>query len=53
MKNALLLLLAAAALSACNSKTNNAEVPAKDTLKYPYRATYSSDITVPGNPANA
>ncbi|HXB07269.1 MAG TPA: nuclear transport factor 2 family protein [Puia sp.] len=49
-------------LAACNSKNgsetaaNNtaaANTPASDTLSYAYKATYSSDITVPGNPVNA
>ena len=36
---------------ACNTPTQvtPATVPAKDTLNYAYKATYSSDITVPGN----
>jgi hypothetical protein len=42
----------------CNSvekKVDNTAVsnPPADTLTYAYRATYSSDITVPGNPVNA
>jgi hypothetical protein len=54
MKNLLLLLLIIVMLSACNTATNSntASTPA-DTLSYAYKATYSSDITVPGNPANA
>ena len=47
-----LLLVVATAFAACNTKTETA-TPAKDTLKYAYKATYSSDITVPGNPVNA
>jgi hypothetical protein len=39
--------------SATSSETAASTVPAKDTLTYSYKATYSSDITVPGNPANA
>src|ERR1700730_6537519 len=51
----LLPLIFIAAATACNTKTNRetANTPVKDTLKYTYKATYSSDITVPGNPVNA
>jgi hypothetical protein len=54
MKNLFLLLLIIVMLSACNTATtsNPASTPA-DTLSYAYKATYSSDITVPGNPVNA
>ncbi|HZY38283.1 MAG TPA: nuclear transport factor 2 family protein [Mucilaginibacter sp.] len=51
MQKLIFIFLLAVALSACNSKTNSANT--KDTLKYAYKATYSSDITVPGNPVNA
>jgi hypothetical protein len=51
MKKFLPLVLVAAMLAACNSK--NAAPPAKDSLTYAYKATYSSDVTVPGNPVNA
>jgi hypothetical protein len=42
----------------CNSKPDQITGPAApvstiDTLHYAYKATYSSDITVPGNPVNA
>jgi hypothetical protein len=42
-------------LSSCNSKrgddaTVNGTASAKDTLTYAFKAGYSSDITVPGNP---
>jgi hypothetical protein len=48
-------------LSACGSNpasetaaTNTpATAPAPDTLSYPYKASYSSDFTVPSNPGNA
>jgi hypothetical protein len=45
-------------MASCNSQTQqptNAVTPVvpKDTLSYAYQATYSSDITVPGNPVNA
>jgi hypothetical protein len=40
-------------LSACGPKGNSPASTGKDTLKYAYKATYSSDITVPGDPANA
>jgi hypothetical protein len=43
------------AIASCNTKTNSdaAEVITKDTLTYAFKATYSSDITVPANPVNA
>jgi len=53
MKKLLFLAAIVAALTACNTKTQEAAAPAKDTLKYAFKATYSSDITVPGNPVNA
>jgi hypothetical protein len=54
MKKFLLLLFAVFVLMACNTKTNNGALTAtKDTLAYKYKATYSSNITVPGNPINA
>jgi hypothetical protein len=54
MKKLLLLVSAASVLAACQTKTDQtAAAPAIDTLKYTYKATYSSDITVPGNPVNA
>jgi hypothetical protein len=54
MKNLLLLLLVIVMLSACNTATNsNSANTSPDTLSYAYKATYSSDITVPGNPVNA
>ncbi|HLY68421.1 MAG TPA: hypothetical protein VKR53_01760 [Puia sp.] len=41
-------------LAGCNTHTDSGtSTAAADTLSYPYKATYSSDITVPGNPANA
>src|ERR1700733_10117113 len=40
-------------LSACSPKGSSPAATGKDTLKYAYKATYSSDITVPGNPVNA
>lgn len=51
----LFLLIFIAAITACNTKTNTetANTPVKDTLKYAYKATYSSDVTVPANPVNA
>ena len=41
--------------SACNSKsgTDAAATKTTDTLKYLYRATYSSDVTVPSHPEYA
>jgi len=47
------ILLCVVFLSACSSKNKAGSPAAADTLKYPYKATYSSDITVPGNPVNA
>jgi hypothetical protein len=54
MKYLLLLLLVIVMLAACNTATtsNSSGAPA-DTLSYAFKATYSSDITVPGNPVNA
>jgi hypothetical protein len=53
MQKSFFLVLIAAGLAACNTKTQTAATPAKDTLTYAYKATYSSDITVPGNAVNA
>ena len=55
MKKLFLLLLPLAALSACNTKPDSAvdDSKTKDTLTYAYKATYSSDISVPSNPVNA
>jgi hypothetical protein len=51
MKNVLLTLLTISLFSGCQPKVNSGSArPAKDTLKYAYKATYSSDVTVPGNP---
>jgi hypothetical protein len=52
------ILLIVVAISSCTSVTNQepaalAVVQPRDTLTYAYKATYSSDITVPGNPVNA
>src|ERR1700733_14969046 len=47
------ILLSAFFLSACRSKNKSDSAAGADTLKYPYKATYSSNITVPGNPVNA
>ena len=47
------ILLSAFFLSACSSKNKSDSAAGADTLKYPYKATYSSNITVPGNPVNA
>jgi hypothetical protein len=51
MKIILLLLLVVSLFAACNTKTKNdfTTAPSTDTLSYAYKATYSSDITVPGN----
>jgi hypothetical protein len=55
MKKLFLLTFIGTTLAACNTKTNpgTANTPVKDTLTYAYKATYSSDITVPGNPVIA
>jgi hypothetical protein len=54
MNKLLFFLSAAGMLAGCTTKTNpDAVIPAKDTLTYAYKATYSSDITVPGDPVNA
>jgi len=47
------MLLIAGLLAGCNANKTPAGAPGNDTLKYAYKATYSSDITVPGNPVNA
>jgi hypothetical protein len=57
MKQILIVVSVALFLLSCSSK--NESVPAEktvvaaDTLQYAYKATYSSDLTVPSNPANA
>lgn len=56
MKNTMLLLPIAALIAACNTPAPTmptTPAAAKDTLTYAYKATYSSDITVPGNPEYA
>jgi hypothetical protein len=57
MKKLWIYLAIAAAVAACQTKTGTTlpadSMPAKDTLNYAYKATYSSDITVPGSPLNA
>jgi hypothetical protein len=56
MKNTMLILPIAALITACNTPaptTPTTPAAAKDTLTYAYKATYSSDITVPGNPEYA
>lgn len=58
MKYFFFFILLTATLSSCNTATSPEKettlvVPLKDTLTYEYKATYSSDITVPGNPENA
>jgi len=47
------ILLVVAVLSACSPTASSPSAPAKDTLKYAYKAIHSSDVTVPGNPVNA
>ena len=54
MKKLLTLVTVIVAMAACNPKTlKNTGTSGKDNLTYAYKATYSSDITVPGNPVNA
>jgi hypothetical protein len=54
MRNLLLLLFIIIMLPACNTPTNsNTTNASTDTLSYAFKPTYSSDITVPGNPVNA
>jgi hypothetical protein len=54
MKKLIILLSIAATLAACNTKPGtDTTAAAKDTLVYPYKAIYSSEITVPGNKAYA
>lgn len=59
MIKSIFTLFILAILYSCNSvstqdaSASSAVVPPKDTLNYAYKATYSSDITVPGDPLNA
>lgn len=58
MKNLIYLICAGLFLPACNSQQDPAAsapaiIPVKDTLSYAFKASYSSDITVPANPVNA
>jgi hypothetical protein len=53
MKKLCLLTILGCAFIGCTTKPKPWDAPSKDTLKYAYKATYSSDITVPGNPVNA
>jgi hypothetical protein len=53
MPKLIYLLSVVILLSACSPKGSSPAAAAKDTLKYAYKATYSSDITVPGDPVNA
>jgi hypothetical protein len=58
MNKIFIFLLITIVLFSCNTATSPDTMvapaaPAKDTLTYAYKATYSSDITVPGNPVNA
>jgi hypothetical protein len=55
MKKIILITSIAIAVTACNTKQNSDMVNSvtKDTLSYEFKATYSSDITVPSNPQNA
>jgi hypothetical protein len=58
MTKSIIALVVVVILFSCTSVTTQdtapvAAVPAKDTMTYAYKATYSSDITVPGDPVNA
>ena len=63
MKKAIVVITIAIGLSGCAGKAPSGETAAataapaaaaaKDTLTYAYRAIYSSDISVPGNPVYA
>jgi hypothetical protein len=58
MTKSIIALVVVVMLFSCTSVSTQdaapaAAVPAKDTLPYAYKATYSSDITVPGDPVNA
>ena len=55
MRNLFFAVSIAILLVACDTKPteSTANVQIKDTLSYAFKATYSSDITVPGNPVNA
>ncbi len=48
-----LIVLMASCNSGLKQETQAAAISSRDTLTYAYKATYSSDITVPGNPVNA
>jgi hypothetical protein len=58
MKKSLFFATVTLFLSGCNAKTDSAGTTAApgqapDTLAYAFKATYSSDITVPSNPGYA
>jgi hypothetical protein len=53
MKKLLYLTAISVLIAACNTKSDTAGAPVKDTLAYAYKASYSSNISVPGNPVNA
>jgi len=58
MKNYLLFVAFPLLLTGCTAKPDGADSaaathPVPDTLTYPYKAIYSSDITTPGNPVYA
>ena len=48
-----MLMLVACHSGSTNDVTSTTQTPVKDTLTYAYKASYSSDITVPGDPVNA
>ena len=55
MKQIIFIAFILITMAACNTKTNSVatDTGMKDTLNYAFKATYSSDITVPANPVNA
>ncbi|HEY4150839.1 MAG TPA: nuclear transport factor 2 family protein [Chitinophagaceae bacterium] len=56
MKKIIFIALVALTTASCNNTAPQQaanDTITKDTLTYPFKATYSSDITVPGNPVIA
>jgi hypothetical protein len=55
MKQLIFIVILAISILACKTGTNPdaPSIQLKDTLTYAYKASYSSDITVPANPVNA
>ncbi len=55
MKKLLFIASLVAVMASCETKTTlvASDTMSKDTLTYAYKAAYSSEVTVPGNPVNA